>query len=84
MTKIFETQHTALDNCAAACVCTTWRSAVHNSHISVLHMHADGIQNRHWEIFSRSRSSIGLLHLSRQEDSADFDKSWLQTRHVNI
>ena len=61
----FEQQHNALDNCAAACTCTTWRTAVNSSHISSLHLHADqapyGSQR---ELFLASRYSFGHLRLT--------------------
>ena len=63
--NIFELQHNALDNCAAACVCSTWRTAVNSSHISSLHLHAVWPSfNRHWRSFFSSRVSIGHLKLT--------------------
>ncbi|KAL0045061.1 hypothetical protein WJX82_006827 [Trebouxia sp. C0006] len=41
LVHVFEQQHNALDNCAAACTCATWRRVVNSSHISLLHLHAD-------------------------------------------
>ena len=63
--KMFEHQHNALDNCAAACVCSTWCIAVNSSHISSLHLHAICPSfNRHWRSFFSSRLSIGHLKLT--------------------
>lgn len=63
--NIFELQHSALDNCAAACVCSTWRTAVNSSHISSLHLYAIWPSyNRHWRSFFSSRLSIGHLKLT--------------------
>ena len=69
----FESQHNALDNCAAACACKSWRSAVNSSHIQSLHLHADHLsQSWRTSSFFKSRCSIGELkltagHCSKQE-----------------
>ena len=63
--SIFELQHNALDNCAAACVCSNWHTAVNSSHISSLHLHANCSSfNRQWCSFFSSRLSFGHLKLT--------------------
>jgi len=65
LVHIFEQQHNALDNCAAACTCTTWRLAVNSSHISSLHLHADQAPyGSHWRHFFALRRSFGHLRLA--------------------
>ncbi len=65
LVHIFEQQHNALDNCAAACTCTTWRTAVNSSHIPSLHLHADQAPyGSHWKHFFVSRCSFGHLRLT--------------------
>ncbi len=69
---IFEQQHNALDNCAAACTCATWRRAVNSSHISLLHLHADQAPyGNHWRYFLASRRSFGYLRLTAGDKSVD-------------
>ena len=83
LTKIFELQHNALDNCAAACICASWRCAVNSSHISFLHLHAErSFSYKHWSNFLLSKPSVGTLRLTA---SADFtwnttaDLFWART-----
>ena len=65
LSRIFETQSNALDNCAAACTCVQWRRAVSESHIDYLHLHADSpTYNSNWRSFFRSRRSIAALKLT--------------------
>ncbi len=65
LVHIFEQQHNALDNCAAACTCTTWRTAVNSSHISSLHLRADQAPyGSHWKHFFASRRFFGHLRLT--------------------
>jgi len=69
---IFEEQHKALDNCAAACTCTTWRAAVNSSHISSLHLHADQAPyGSRWKHFLASRRSFGHLRLTAGDKSVE-------------
>ena len=69
MIKIFELQHNALDNCAAACTCASWRCAVNSSHISFLHVHADcSFSYKHWSKFFLSKLSVGILRLTASVD----------------
>ncbi len=71
LTHIFEQQHNALDNCAAACVCSSWHSAVNHSHISSLHLHANNRHcNRHWASFLGSRRSLGKLVMTVSQEIA--------------
>ena len=82
--KIFETQQHALDNCAAACACSGWYSAVTCSHIPALHLHANGVHNRDWSCngdwnsFLSSRSSLGKLQVSRPAVFSVAESSWVQ------
>ncbi len=72
LVHIFEQQHNALDNCAAACTCTTWRAAVNSSHISSLHLHADQAPyGSHWKHFFASRRSFGHLRLTAGDKSVE-------------
>ncbi len=72
LVHIFEQQHNALDNCAAACTCTTWRLAVNSSHISSLHLHADQAPyGSHWRHFFASRRSFGHLRLIAGDKSVE-------------
>ena len=65
LTKIFELQHTALDNRAASCTCASWRCAVSSSHISFLHLHAErSFSFQHWSNFFFSKLSVGVLRLT--------------------
>ena len=67
--KIFELQHNALDNCAAACTCASWRCAVNSSHISFMHVHADcSFSYKHWSNFFLSKLSVGILRLTASVD----------------
>ncbi len=63
--RTFESQHNALDNCAAACACKSWRSVVNSSHIQSLHMHAHHLSDS-WRMssFLNSRCSVGELKLT--------------------
>lgn len=61
----FEAQNNALHNCAAACTCVRCRTAVADSHIRRLHLHADSVfYNSNWRSFFKARKSIGHLHLT--------------------
>ena len=65
----FELQNNALDNCAAACVCKSWQTAVNSSFVSVLHLHIhDGPSLHsclaHWCAYLAARTSIGELKLT--------------------
>ena len=74
LTEIFELQHNALDNCAAACVSSSWRTAVNSSRIIALHLHADfPSYNRNWRGFFTSRKSCGHLKLTHAITPADAD-----------
>ena len=65
LSLIFQAQHNALDNCAAACVCVSWRDIVHSTHINVLHLHARDVQHhKYWRKFLRSRSTFSHLKLT--------------------
>jgi len=65
LSNIFEAQRNALDNCAAACVCASWRAAVQDSHISSLHLHAiKKFDHKHWQSFLHARQSISYLKLT--------------------
>ena len=92
MIKIFELQHNALDNCAAACTCASWRCAVNSSHISFLHLHAETsfsykhwsnfFSYKHWSNFFLSKLSVGILRLTTSVDfTCDTDDGhlWVQT-----
>ena len=92
MIKIFELQHNALDNCAAACTCASWRSAVNSSHISFLHLHAEAslsykhwskvFSYKHWSNFFLSKLSVGILKLTTSVDFTDDPDDghlWAQT-----
>ncbi len=69
---VFEQQHNALDNCAAACTCASWRTAVNSSHISSLHLHADQAPyGSHWKHFFASRRSFGHLRLTAGDKSVE-------------
>ena len=69
LTKIFELQHNALDNCAAACTCASWRCAVNRSHIPFLHLHAErSFSYKHWSNFFLSKLSVGILRLTASFD----------------
>ena len=69
---VFEQQHNALDNCAAACTCATWRTAVNSSHISSLHLHAEQPPyGSHWKHFFASRRSFGHLRLTAGDRSLE-------------
>ena len=63
--RTFESQHNALDNCAAACACKSWRSAVNSSHIQSLHLHAHHLSDS-WRMssFLKSRCPVGELRLT--------------------
>ncbi len=63
--RMFESQHNALDNCAAACACKSWRSAVNSSHIQSLHLHSHHLSDS-WRLssFFKSRCSVGELKLT--------------------
>ena len=63
--RTFESQHNALDNCAAACACKSWRSAVNRSHIQSLHLHAHHLSDS-WQMssFFKSRCPVGELKLT--------------------
>ena len=72
----FELQSNALDNCAAACVCKSWQSAVNSSFVSKLHLHIhhrDSLPSRlaHWRAFLAARSRIGELKLSAGDTVID-------------
>ncbi len=72
LVHIFEEQHNALDNCAAACACTTWRTAVNSSHIPSLHLHANQAPyGSHWKHFFTSRHSFGHLRLTAGNKSVE-------------
>ena len=83
MIKIFELQHNALDNCAAACTCASWRCAVNSSHISFLHLHAErSFSYKHWSNFLLSKLSVGILRLTASFDftrDMNDDHIWAQT-----
>ncbi len=69
---MFEQKHNALDNCAAACTCTTWRTAVNSSHLSSLHLHADqALHGGQWKHFFASRRSFGHLRLTAGNESVE-------------
>ena len=75
LSLILDVQHNGLDNCAAACVCASWRAAVRSAHISTLHLHANHPQHhKHWKKFLQSRS-FGSLKLT---------SSVKQTTHEDI
>ncbi len=63
--RTFESQHNALDNCAAACACKSWRSAVNSSHIQSLHLHSHHLSDS-WRMssFFKSRCFVGELKLT--------------------
>ena len=72
LVHVFEQQHNALDNCAAACTCATWRRVVNSSHISLLHLHADQAPyGNHWRHFFASRCSFGHLRLTAGDKSVE-------------
>ena len=72
LVHIFEQQHNALDNCAAACTCASWRTAVNSSHISSLHLHADQAPyGSHWKHFVASRRSFGHLRLTAGDKNVE-------------
>ena len=83
LTKIFELQHNALDNCAAACTCASWRCAVNSGHISFLHLHAErNFSYKHWSSFFLSKLSVGTLRLTASIDfTCDMNDGhiWAQT-----
>ena len=83
LTKIFELQHNALDNCAAACTCASWRCAVNRSHISFLHLHAErSFSYKHWSNFFLSKLSVGILRLTASIDftcDMNDDNIWART-----
>ncbi|KAL0053744.1 hypothetical protein WJX82_010251 [Trebouxia sp. C0006] len=65
LSLIFQAQHNALDNCAAACVCIDWRDAVQTTPISMLHLHArHAHHHKHWSKFLQSRLSLRSLKLT--------------------
>ena len=70
----FESQHNALDNCAAACACKSWRAAVNSSHIQSLHLHSDDL-SQSWQTssFFKSRCSLGELKLTAGHCSKDLE-----------
>jgi hypothetical protein len=63
--RTFESQHNALDNCATACACESWRSAVNSSHIQSLHLHSYYLSHS-WRMssFFKSRCSVGKPKLT--------------------
>ena len=66
--KISEQQHNALDNCAAACACTSWRLAVNYSHISSLHLHAhDRSFSQQWQAYLSSKCLVDDLKLTASQ-----------------
>ena len=83
LSKIFDLQHNALDNCAAACTCASWRCAFNTSHISFLHLHAGhSFSYKHWSNFLLSKLSVGSLRLTASVDFAcnrNHDLDWAQT-----
>ena len=83
LSKIFELQHTALDNCAAACTCANWRCAFNTSHITLLHLHTGrAFSYKHWSNFLLSKLSVGSLRLTASADFArnrNHDLYWART-----
>ncbi len=66
---VFELQSNALDNCAAACVCKSWQSAVNSSFVSSLHLHIHEDDCLpyclpQWCALLAARSSFGELKLT--------------------
>ena len=71
LSKIFGLQHTALDNCAAACTCASWRCACNTGHIAFLHLHAGrAFSYKNWSNFLVSKLSVGTLRLTASADFA--------------
>ncbi len=78
--RTFESQHNALDDCAAACACKSWHSAVNSSHIQSLHLHSFHLsQTWRTSSFFKSRCSLGELKLTAghcsKEEIATFANS---------
>ena len=64
-----ELQSNALENCAAACVCKSWQSAVNSSFVSSLRLHiheSDCLPYclAQWRALLAARSRIGELKLT--------------------
>ena len=63
--RIFENQHNALDNCAAACTCLSWRLAAQHSQVSSLYLHAhDRFYRQHWQAYLSSVSLAQYVKLT--------------------
>jgi len=60
-----ELQRNALDNCAAACACQSWRSTVSGSRIQSLQLHAcTSTKTEQWGAFLSSRAAINQIKLT--------------------
>ena len=66
-----ELQRNALDNCAAACACRSWRSAVNGSCIQSLQLHActSSTKADQWGAVPGSRAAINQIQLTAASPS---------------
>ena len=72
--QAFESQNNGLDNCAAACVCTSWKAAVNSSFVKVLHLHISSGSSlssslMQWRAYLAAQSSIGELNMTAGDSS---------------
>ncbi len=79
LSNVFEQRRNALNNCAAACACTSWRAAINNTHIYSLHLHEDHSTDKlHWTSFLQAKASIGTMKLTSSHAKSRQDNSGRQ------